>query len=599
MAPEGVRWQLTEYFPALDSDEYRRYRDGLEVALRVLTDAAAHLAPLSETTMRPWANLVLEAERLMVDLGHLSSYISCITAEDAKNEAARAEEARFSRIAAAWEKAQVPFKAMLRTADDPTFERFAAQESIATARFALERMRQEARFTMPAEMENLAADLGVDGLDAWDRLWNTVAGNMEFDLEVPGAEPKRVPFAQKMMLLTDADAAVRKAALDGSNAAWEAVGETAAACLNGLSGARLTLNRYRGVADVLDVAAFQGAVDRRTIDAMWQAVAETRDVPRRYLRLKAKAIGRERLGFQDLVAPMPKKGDAPKLAWDDAVAKMLAAFDARYPALAEFSRETLAKGRIESERRAAKRSGAFCTTSQRIEASRVFMTWGGSFDSLSTLAHELGHAWHSRAMAGLRPLVRSYPMTLAETASTFAEDILKRAILSDPAVDAATRAEMLDAQLCDGAVFLLNIHMRYIFEKAFYAERLAGEVPLARLKELMLDAQRECFGDALAPDEMDPWFWASKLHFYIAGISFYNYPYTFGYLLSRGLGLRLREEGPSFLPRYEEFLRLTGGATAEECARRTLGIDLSGTEFWRSAIGSLNEELAAFENVVG
>jgi len=599
MDSTGIRWQLAEYFPALDSAEFRAFRDGLETGIGVLAEAATRLGPLSDATMRPWANLVLEAERLMVDLGHLSSYISCITAEDAKNEAARAEEARLARIGAAWEKAQVPFKAMLRAADDATFERFAAQAEIATARHGLERMRVEARYTMASEMENLAADLGVDGLDAWDRLWNAVAGNMEFDLRVPGAEPRRVPFAQKMMLLTDSDAAVRKAALEGSNAAWDAVGETAAACLNGLSGARLTLNRYRGVPHVLDVAAFQGAVERTTIDAMWTAVAESRAIPHRYLRLKAKVLGRERLGFQDTFAPMPRRADAPKLSWDDGVATMLAAFDARYPALADFSREMLAKGRVESERRAAKRPGAFCTGSQRIEASRVFMTWGDSFDSLSTLAHELGHAWHSRTMRGLRPMLRHYPMTLAETASTFAEDIMKRAIMADPRTDDATRAEMLDAQLGDGATFLLNIHMRYVFEKNFYAERAAGEVPVARLKEMMLEAQRECYGDSLAADELDPWFWASKLHFYIAGISFYNYPYTFGYLLSRGLGLRLRAEGPSFLPRYEEFLRLTGGASAENCAHRTLGIDLRGPDFWRSAIASLREELDAFEKIAG
>ena len=93
------------------------------------------------------------------------------------------------------------------------------------------------------------------------------------------------------------------------------------------------------------------------------------------------------------------------------------------------------------------------------------------------------------------------------------------------------------------------------------------------------------------PGGEDPYFWASKLHFYITGITFYNFPYTFGYLLSRGLYAMFKKEGTDFLPKYEEFLRRAGSDTAENVVKQTVGRDIEKTEFWTEAIQSLEEPL--------
>ena len=186
-------------------------------------------------------------------------------------------------------------------------------------------------------------------------------------------------------------------------------------------------------------------------------------------------------------------------------------------------------------------------------------------------------------------------MTLAETASTFAEQLIIDAVLANPDASPQERATVLDSRLQDAAVFLLNIPMRFFFEKAVYEERATGELSVSRLKELMLNAQRQCYSDCLAEDELDPWFWASKLHFYITGISFYNFPYTFGYLFSLGLFALAKQEGPSFLPRYEELLRLTGSDTAERVAARCLGVDLEAPDFWNASIDLIKQDLGRFE----
>jgi oligoendopeptidase F len=114
----------------------------------------------------------------------------------------------------------------------------------------------------------------------------------------------------------------------------------------------------------------------------------------------------------------------------------------------------------------------------------------------------------------------------------------------------------------------------------------------------MTETQREIFGDALAKGEEDPLFWASKLHFFIPDITFYNFPYTFGFLLSRGMYAIYKTEGPAFLPRYEAFLRMTGSAMAHEVARASIGRDLESAEFWADAIETLRAPTDELERLL-
>ena len=225
------------------------------------------------------------------------------------------------------------------------------------------------------------------------------------------------------------------------------------------------------------------------------------------------------------------------------------------------------------------------------------MTFHGTVHDMVTLAHEAGHAWHSRVLRPARSYAASYPMTLAETASNFGEMILLSGLLADPAITEATKAYLLDQEMLRAHAYLINIPMRYEFEKSLHTERAGGELSVSRLRELMIAAQRRLYGDTLLEDGCDPMFWASKMHFFITGISFYNFPYVFGYLLGQTLFARFKAEGPAFLPRYEAFLALTGSATCEEVVRQTLGEDLTSPAFWAAALQSMEPALRAYEAI--
>ncbi|MDJ0808518.1 MAG: M3 family metallopeptidase, partial [Desulfobacterales bacterium] len=338
-------------------------------------------------------------------------------------------------------------------------------------------------------------------------------------------------------------------------------------------------------------------IQRQTLDAMYAAVRECIDLPREFLRTKAAAMGRPHIAFFEREAPLPIAVAGP-LNWKRAVELVEGAFTDVYPALGRHFRRMLQNYWIESEARPNKRPGAFCTRSKLTGEQRVFMTFNGTLGDVTTLAHETGHAWHGHLLSRSRPWSQNYPMTLAETASIFAEHVLAEGLYARPEFDDDRKLAMLDEDLSGMAVLLLDITTRFDFESAFYEERQQGELSVSRFKELMVASQRRTYADCLAAGGEDPYFWASKLHFYISGLSFYNFPYTFGYLLARTLVARFREEGRTFLPRYEALLAASGGDTVEAVVARTLEADITRPAFWRAAIQGLAVDLERYRGLL-
>jgi oligoendopeptidase F len=586
-----MTWDLTSYFPAFNGPEMLQFKEEIRKDVAALKQTAAALPVLNAESAPAWEDILLRNEHLSRRMSHLNSYVSCLASSDAHNEAYRNEEAELTRSRAELAKVRIELLRALKNIPEQTFADFLKKPSLSGARNYLNRLREEAGRAMSSDKEALATDLGIDGIQAWGQLYDTVSSKLEFDMVFLDGTRKTLPMSQRRSLLDNPDRRVRKAAFDGGNAAWQTIEDAAASALNAIAGTRLTLNRHRGVNHFLDIALFQAAITRQTLDAMFEALYANLEIPRRILRFKAKLMGRQAVSWYDLGAPL----DLPnpeKLSWEKAKSMVSASFSRAYPALGDFFQgQVIAKNWIDWEPRAGKRPGGFCTSSMLTKESRIFMTYNESLGDVLTLAHESGHAYHGFLMRDLRPFARGYPMTLAETASTFGEQVLMNGCLDDPTLTDQQKALMLDVEVGHGAIYLLDIPVRYEFEKAFYEERAKNPVSVSRLKQLMIDSQRRVLGDTLESGGEDPYFWASKLHFYITGLTFYNFPYTFGYLLSRGLYAMFKKQGASFLPKYEDFLRLAGSDTAENVVKRTVGEDIEKEDFWTEAIRSLEEPL--------
>ncbi len=589
------RWSLESWFTGFGAPDYIAFKEAVTRDLATLLQRASGLGHDTAAV----ASALVTYEHIGERIGHLSAFIGCLSAADATNEAVKADEAWLATLVAESEKLGAALRGTLATLPPELFEAVIQHSELDGAAYGLRRMREEGSYQMPAELESLAADLNVNGLHAWGRLYETLTGKMSFEMTFPDGHSEVVPMARRRALMSDPDRRVRAAAFEAGQKPWVAHADTLAAGLNGIAGARLNLYTRRGIPHFLDRPLFDGAITRASLDAMMEAIRAQLELPRRAIRRAARLQGTSALHYFDLEAPQIAAPEEKPLSWDDACATVQRAFQAAYPKLGDYFASTLRQRWIEAEPRPGKRPGAFCTGSRLKREERMYLTFHGTVHDMVTLAHEAGHAWHSCVLRPTRSYAAEYPMTLAETASNFAEMILLAGLRSDPVLSPAMKAYLLDQEMLRSHAYLINIPMRFEFEQMFYTERARGEVSISRLNEMMTAAQQKLYGNTLLPDGTDPMFWASKMHFFISSVSFYNFPYAFGYLLSQALFARFQAEGRTFLPRYEAFLAQTGSATCEEVARRTLGVDLTTPDFWVDAMRAMEPALQDYEQITG
>jgi pepF/M3 family oligoendopeptidase len=456
-------------------------------------------------------------------------------------------------------------------------------------RFFLEDAARKSRHLMPEALEALAAELLVDGASAFGKL----QGNVTSQLKVPFArdgEEGDVPITVVRNLCSDPDPAVRERAYHAELAGWKTVRTSVAAALNAVKGTAVTLTRRRGYASVLDHALENNRIDGETLDALMGSIREAFPVFRRYLRSKARKLGRDVLPWWDIFAPMgavDKRYD-----WRQARDFIVGQFSRFSPALGAYGARAFDERWIDAEPRDGKRGGAFCMGVAAREQSLILANFDGSFDQVSTLAHELGHGFHNACQEGLPILRRGAPSTLAETASIMCETLVAEAALTE--ADEAERLMILEAQLLGATQVCLDISSRFIFEREVLGRRADSELSADELCAIMRDAQAQTYGDAVDPATYHPYMWLWKPHYYSHGHNFYNFPYAFGHLFGLGLYAVYQDEGDAFVPRYTALLRSTGEDFAAPLAAR-FGIDLRSAAFWKKSLAVVEGMVERYE----
>ncbi|HLR41356.1 MAG TPA: M3 family oligoendopeptidase, partial [Virgibacillus sp.] len=438
--------------------------------------------------------------------------------------------------------------------------------------------REKAKDQLPADQEMLINDLAVDGYQGWEQMYDALVGNMHVEIEEEG-EVNTYSVGQAANKLTDPNRAVRKHVYDQLAKSWSEQANLFGQTLNHLGGFRLQTYKHRGWEDVLKEPLEINRMKKETLDAMWTAITNNKQPFVSFLQRKAEILGLDKLSMYDVGAPLTASEKTS--GYTEGANFILEHFRKFSPKLADFTQMAFEKRWIEAENRAGKRPGGFCTSFPDSEQTRIFMTYSGTSSNIATLAHELGHAYHQHVMNDVHGLNQRYAMNVAETASTFAEMIVADAAVKS-AQNKAGKMALLEDKIQRSVAFFMNIHARFIFEQRFYEERKQGMVPVYRLNELMEAAQQEAYCDAVT--DYDPTFWASKLHFHITGVPFYNFPYTFGYLFSLGIYAFAQKQDEGFEEDYIALLRDTGKMTVEELAMKHLHVDLTKPDFWEDAI---------------
>ena len=580
-----MNWDLTKLYPDFDSPEFARDVDDLKaLSDRLLDDVRA-----MRVDAEALEGVIRAYQRVMALAVNTHTYAQLTLAADANCAPAMNAVVRLKPILNRLSEIRSALSARLAGAGSLD-DIIAASPLLREHAYLLRTLQRDAAHVIDPALEPVALRMQLTGGAAWEQLRDQLDGNHTVAYTL-GGKTTRMPLSAVRGMAYSPDAATRKAAYEAELAAYPKIEIPMAACLNGIKGEALTMIGLKRYASVLDMSLDEARMDRATLDALTQAMWESLPMFRRYFRLKARLLGYEGgLKFYDLFAPVGSM--AANYTPEDARAILVRELGAFSPRMADMIDRAYDGRWIDMYPREGKTGGAFCEGVHPLGISYVLTNFDGSYASVSTLAHELGHAYQNECMRQESILLADCPMPLAETASIFNETLLAQRMLQTADRDA--RIAMLDQQLSDAAQVIVDILSRFLFEAEVIKRREEGAPTAAELCAIMTDAQKKTYGDGLDPECLHPYMWACKSHYYSPDIHFYNFPYAFGQLFAVGVYRLYLKRGADFLPVYEGLLRDAGKGDVRDVAA-SVGIDVANVRFWRDSIGFFADMLAELE----
>jgi pepF/M3 family oligoendopeptidase len=594
MTVSAPRWDLSNVYPSLESKEFKAAVDDYKKQVAALEKFFKNRLSKAnaKTKVGDLAPLVGKAIDQINKIQTLSAtivpFIYSYVTTDSRDQVATKALSEFEQASLPMNQLMTQFTAWLGRLAPKLDLVIKNNKSAAAHAFMLREAAEQSKYLMSEVEEALAAELSLSGGNAFEKLQGTVTSQLSVDFELDG-KTQKMPMPALINLRSHPDEDTRRRAYEAENKAWEEVKEILAACLNGVKGEANTLNKKRGRKDAIHSSLDAARMDRKTLDAMLTAMKDSFPMFRKYFNAKAKKIGKEKLAWWDVFAPVGKTDKV--YSFEEARDFIVENFGKFSPDLAAFAKGAFDNNWIDAEQREGKRGGAFCMDVQARKESRILSNFDGSLDQVSTLAHELGHAFHNECayQANKTVLQQLTPMTLAETASTMCETIVTEAVLATTQ-DQQEELAVLEAQIQGAAQVVVDIYSRYLFEKEVFERREQSELSADDFNDIMERAQKESYGDGLDERYLQKFMWTWKPHYYSPGLSFYNYPYAFGLLFATGLYAIYKQRGADFVEDYTNLLASTGEDTAARLARR-FGIDITKRKFWDDSLAIIGQRV--------
>ncbi|MBO5913768.1 MAG: M3 family oligoendopeptidase [Clostridia bacterium] len=576
-------WSLDILYRGIDDENLAKDMARFEDLIALFGKAVAELD--KNDAAKTLRRVIEVKEELTVLVRRLAGYFGLRRATDSADSEGASYQTKISAMVASTTKDNVIFEKFAGELEN-LGEIIASDELLSQYEFYFEEIKNDISHKMSDEAEALFAKMNISGGKAWGDLFSHLTSTVEVDYN-----GETTSLSTIRGLADSEDPAVRKSAFEAEIACYDKIKDSIAFSLNSIK-AQVNLEaELRGYDDPLMMTLDQSRMKKETLDAMFEAMREAMPAFRRYLRHKAKLLGYENgLPWYEILAPMGKAG-SESFTVEEAHKYLVAHFSSFAPDLAEMVDQAFKEEWIDFYPRAGKRGGAFCSNLPFVGQSRILTNFSGSFGSVVTLAHELGHAYHGQQIQTHRPLNTGYTMPVAETASNFNELIIVNDAIAKS--EGEEKIQLIESQIQDSTQIIVDIYSRFLFEDEVIRRRRDTFLYASDLEKIMINAQKEAYGEGLDPDCLHPYMWCCKSHYYSAGLSYYNFPYAFGGLFSRGLYAKYLEEGESFLPKYRELLRATTVGTVESVAA-IAGIDLTRPEFWRESLKTITDQIETF-----
>ena len=602
---QGPNWDNSqEYSNFNDSkiaEDLTSIEENIAAIIRLSNVLSESVLAANNETIKATDEQIINAQKisetklkLKMNLGNLGTFANCALSVNGSDQSGKALLSKVQTLGAKSNAASKAYFSWLILIEESSLESFLKHPIAKTEFFQISRSRLRKDQLLSLSEETLIEELGVNGPTAFGNLYDDISSSIT--CKIPEYDPDKIfGLSQASALLEDSNPTIRKSAYREINSAWNKNTAVCASILNSLSGWRLDLYKKRSMS-FLEAPLNTNCISEDTLKTMFDTIKSRKSVATRALKTQAKILNTPQLGPWDLFAPFPSSSnqEGDKWTFNEAIELIKKAFGSIDSSMSDFVQTMVDKQWLEGSLGAQKRPGAYCTKFPKSRSPRVYMSYSGGIKDVITLAHELGHAYHNWIMRDLPINETTYPMTLAETASIFAQTVVNDHLLAACKTD-TDRLKVLWTDSREAEAFLLNIPVRYQFEEKFYERRRSEVLSVEDFKQTMTDYLEDWYGDSLS--EGNEMFWASKLHFHISGLSFYNFPYSFGYLFSLGVYSRKSELGPQFFDSYVNLLRDTGRMTAEELASKHLGVDLTKPEFWNKSIDIVSAKMKRFEQL--
>jgi pepF/M3 family oligoendopeptidase len=587
-------WDMNKVFPGgSDSPAFYEKVASIKDQLSAFDTLVQDWGPAEDApTFQQLEEILKTREEITKGIGETRTFISGLSSADTTDTKARLNLNLVANLAKNFNNILIVLQKKMSAISEEDFNKMLEQEPFKTSAFPLKEIRMQAQKLLSTPEEALINNLSIDGFQGWGDMYNELVATIQVPFEEDGEVTNYSAGQAENKMNAEKDPQKRAEMLEVWENAWKEKADLFSNTLNHLAGFRLTDQEAHGIEDFMEPPLEYNRMEEKTLTAMWDTISANKGKIVEYLERKARLLGMKQLSWLDVTAAV-NVGDfaAKKYTFTEAADFIIDHFETFSPKMASLAQIAFDEQWIEAEDRPGKRPGGYCANLPESEQSRIFMTFSGSSDNVSTLAHELGHAFHSSVLRDLPTLNQSYAMNVAETASTFAELVVSDATIAN-ADSEAEKIQLLDEKISRGVTMMMNIHARYLFEKVFYTERKEGVVSAERLSELMLAAQKEAYENAL--ETYHPMFWAAKLHFFNTGVPFYNFPYTFGYFFSLGVYSQALESDASFEDEYIALLRDTASMSTEDLAEKHLKVDLTQSDFWQKAIDQVHADVEKF-----
>jgi pepF/M3 family oligoendopeptidase len=464
-----------------------------------------------------------------------------------------------------------------------------ASETLKEHAFYLREEVKKNKYILGENEEIIISKMRNTGSSAWSKLQDLTTSNLLVDIDIKGKKEK-LPLTIIRNMAYDDDKNLRKLAYEAELKSYKKIEDVSAACLNGIKGEVITVAKLRGYKSPLEESLINSRMDRESLDAMFNAIKEYLPVFKKYFRKKAEILGyKNGLPFYELFAPIGK--NSKQYTYEDAKEFIVYKFKTFSDKLSNYALNAFDKNWIDAEPREGKVGGAFCENLHVIGESRIMSNFSGNFGDVVTLAHELGHGYHGSCLLNESAINSEYPMPIAETASTFCETIIKKAAVKNVAKEEALL--ILETEISDCAQVIVDIYSRFLFEQELFERREKSSLSSKELQEIMIESQKKSYGEGLDLNYLHPYMWVCKPHYYSAGFNFYNYPYAFGLLFSKGLYSKYLEDKEKFVAEYDTLLSVTGKNQISDITK-LMNIDIHSMDFWRSSLELIREDIDKF-----